>query len=246
MSNLKHILPGEPIPRGSLFHERRYRVALIHTDSLKNNGYLLDIGCGNASQTEYFARHFTQTVGVDLQFHRLPGFQKELIDSGISNIELMGANSQNLPFNHDVFDYVTCFEVLEHVVEQQRTLAEIWRVLKPNGIIILSVPHRWWIFETHGADLPVLPWNRVPLFSWLPKSIHDRWARARNYTRKETEKIVKETGFSQIQIKLLTAPMDVVKNEKLQKLLRAAIFINDITSITFLASNIFICAKKCT
>jgi len=246
MSDLKHILPGEPIPRGSLFHKRRYRVALAYINNLKNRELLLDIGCGNASQTEYFAKNFRLTMGIDLQFQRLPEFNNDLIKAGITNIKMMGANSEGLPFNREVFDCVTCFEVLEHVVEQRQTLAEIWRVLKPNGVVILSVPHRWWLFETHGADLPILPWNRIPFFSWLPKTIHDKWARARNYTLKEIGKIVQEAGFTQINIKLLTAPMDVVNSEKLQKLLRKAIFRNDVTSIPFLASNIFVCAKKCT
>ena len=35
--------------------------------------------------------------------------------------------------------------------------AECLRVLKPGGRFIISVPNKWWIFETHGADLPLLP-----------------------------------------------------------------------------------------
>lgn len=246
MTDLKHILPGEPIPKGSLFHQRRYRVGLALTHNLQRSGRLLDIGCGNASQTEFFVRHVAQAVGIDLQFFRLPGFRDDLLERHITNIALTGGSAEELPFNSKTFEYVTCFEVLEHVKDQQKTLSEIWRVLKPGGELLLSVPHRWWIFETHGADLPLLPWNRVPFFSWLPKKWHDARARARNYTQHEIRKIVKKMGFDQVETKLLTAPMDVVKNKTLQKLLRMIVFRRDTTRISFLASNIFIRAVKCT
>ncbi|TKJ42389.1 hypothetical protein CEE37_01530 [candidate division LCP-89 bacterium B3_LCP] len=246
MKQLQYILPGEPIPRGSFFHQRRYRVALAMTDNLQGGGSLLDIGCGNASQTEFFAQHVDYAIGIDLQHHRLAEFHDELDRSNAENITLIGGSAQRLPFRDETFDCITCFEMLEHVPDQAKVLNEIHRVLKPEGRIILSVPHRWWIFETHGADLPLLPWNRVPFFSWLPKKIHDAWARARIYTESEIRKIIGESGFKEVQAKLLTAPMDVVKNERLQQLLRKTIFRGDTTTIPFLSSTIFASAKKST
>jgi ubiquinone/menaquinone biosynthesis C-methylase UbiE len=244
MSELKHILPGEPIPHGSLFHERRYRVALSLLQGFKPEGLLLDIGSGNGSQTEFFARNLKQAIGLDLQVSRLPGFRRVLQQRNITNITLLGGNAEALPFRNQTFDYVTCFEMLEHVKDQDRTLAEIRRVLKPEGALIMSVPHRWWIFETHGADLPLLPWNRVPFFSWLPTKIHDRWARARIYRRSEIRELVAQSGFTKIETRLLTAPMDVVKNQKIQKFLRTTVFTGDTTRIPILASTIFLYAKK--
>jgi ubiquinone/menaquinone biosynthesis C-methylase UbiE len=244
MNDLRYILPGEPIPRGSLFHERRYRVAQTCTDNMKTGRLLLDIGCGNASQTEYFADHVNLAVGVDLQVARLPGFRDELEDKYTSKIAFIGGSGDFLPIQKEVFDYVTCFEVLEHVRDETATLSEIYRVLKPGGELIMSVPHRWWIFETHGADLPVLPWNRVPFFSWLPKPIHDRWARARIYTEREIKIITEKAGFAAINTELLTAPMDVVKNVRIQNLLRKLIFRGDTTRVPLLASTIFVHARK--
>ncbi len=130
--------------------------------------------------------------------------------------------------------------------EFAQTLAEILRVLAPGGVAIMTVPHRWWIFETHGASLPILPWNRVPFFSWLPKQIHDTWARARNYRRKEIIELLREAGFVDIRAVLLTAPMDVIKIKILQKILRSVIFVGDVARIPFLSSNIFVYAKKNT
>lgn len=246
MSELKNIFPGEPIPPDSIFHERRYRVAQKVFGGIITGHRLLDIGCGNGSQTGFFANNFQQTVGIDLQVHRLHGFSSDLADRGIANITLLGGDGEALPFQDKFFDCITCFEVLEHVKDQLNMLSEIIRVLKPDGLVIISVPHRWWIFETHGANLPLLPWNRVPFFSWLPKGMHDKWARARIYRRREINKIISEAGFQQIRTRLLTAPMDVVKNKTLRNFLRSTIFRRDTTRIPFLASTIFILAKKST
>jgi ubiquinone/menaquinone biosynthesis C-methylase UbiE len=246
MNELKHILPGEPIPVGSSFHARRHRVAQNLIGNFQADSLLLDIGSGNAGQTEFFARHTRLSLGLDLQISRLNGFQRDLQKRGISNITLLGGNAQQLPFHDGSFDYLTCFEMLEHVQSEQQTLSEIKRVLKPGGTLIMSVPHRWWVFETHGANLPLLPWNRVPFFSWLPTKIHDRWARARIYTQREIQDQLMRTGFGDIETRLLTAPMDVVKNPTIQKLLRSTIFTGDTTRIPLLASTIFVYAKNCT
>ncbi len=61
--------------------------------------------------------------------------------------------------------------------------------------------------ETHGADLPLLPWNRVPFFSWLPTPLHERWARARIYTRGRILGLLEECGFVVEDVRYVTAPM---------------------------------------
>jgi 2-polyprenyl-3-methyl-5-hydroxy-6-metoxy-1,4-benzoquinol methylase len=51
-------------------------------------------------------------------------------------------DSQQLGFNNAVFDFVCSFEVIEHVRDPERYLSEIWRVLKPAGLALLSTPNR--------------------------------------------------------------------------------------------------------
>jgi SAM-dependent methyltransferase len=48
----------------------------------------------------------------------------------------------SLPFEAETFDVATAFEVLEHVYDQDRLLRELWRVLRPNGLLIVSVPRK--------------------------------------------------------------------------------------------------------
>jgi SAM-dependent methyltransferase len=64
----------------------------------------------------------------------------------VPDADLREASAAALPFSEGTFDYVTCFEVLEHVPEPLRAqaLRELYRVLKPGGTAVLSVPHRGW------------------------------------------------------------------------------------------------------
>ena len=108
----------------------------------------------------------------------------------------------------------------------------------------ITVPNKWWIFETHGADLPFLPWNRVPFFSWLPRVIHEKYARARIYTKKRIRLLLEEYGFELLQSDYVTAPMDVLPDGQLKNWLIQSVFKNDTTRIPFKATSIFVVARK--
>jgi ubiquinone/menaquinone biosynthesis C-methylase UbiE len=59
------------------------------------------------------------------------------IDHGAHPVQ---ADLLHLPLADQAFDTVTCLEVLEHTVDPDRAIAEIWRVLRPGGALILSTP----------------------------------------------------------------------------------------------------------
>jgi hypothetical protein len=107
-----------------------------------------------------------------------------------------------------------------------------------------SVPNKWWIFETHGARLPLLPWNRVPFFSWLPTPLHERWANARIYSKSRIKRLLEKHGFEVLDMQYIMAPMDVIKWKPLQQFLRKYVFNADTTSMPFKSVSIFIIAQK--
>ena len=117
-------------------------------------------------------------------------------------------------------------------------------MLNPGGLAAISVPNKWWVFETHGAKLPLLPWNRVPFFSWLPRVIHERYANARIYTVQRIIHLMRKHGFTVIDHTYITAPMDVLKEGKLKRFLVKNIFTGDTTKVPFLSTSIFVIAQK--
>lgn len=102
----------------------------------KEHGIILDIGCysavflGGMNSNKYFC------WGVDIHKELVGILQKG--ESG--GIMYVFANSENLPFPDGKFDVVTAFDILEHVVDLDKSILEIERVCKDGGLIIVNLP----------------------------------------------------------------------------------------------------------
>ena len=101
-----------------------------------------------------------------------------------------------------------------------------------------------YVFAPFKVTLPLLPWNRVPFFSWLPKFIHERFANARIYTKSRIRKVMEDAGFEVLSIQYITAPMDVLKDGWLKRFVLKYIFNTETTTIPFLSTSIFVVARK--
>jgi len=99
---------------------------------------VLDVGCGEGVLTLRWAQRLQsgRVVGIDLED---PKLQAEWATRSRPNLEFRAAGSEELPFAEDEFDLVAAIEVLEHVSEPQRTLAEMQRVARRH--LLVSVPH---------------------------------------------------------------------------------------------------------
>jgi len=97
------------------------------------NGVILDLGAGtNILKTKYLDK---STTWISLDY-----------DLRANSIDIRG-DGQKLPIKNDCIDTVISIDVLEHVPEPQRMIKEIWRVLKPGGVVILSTPFFFWHHE---------------------------------------------------------------------------------------------------
>ncbi len=85
----------------------------------RSDGYTLDIGCAYSP----YAAFFPNRVGLDIK--PWPG------------VDVIG-DAHQLPFEDEKFDNILCLEVLEHLHSPQTAVAEMRRVLKPGGHLILS------------------------------------------------------------------------------------------------------------
>lgn len=104
---------------------------------IKPTDTLLDIGGGYGNQAQHLP------VGFDIQLHYVNLDVSETMLKCSDGMTMVGAG-ETLPFHDEMFDCVTCSEVLEHVSDKEEVLREAYRVLKPNGLFFLSTPRTGW------------------------------------------------------------------------------------------------------
>ena len=119
---------------------------------LRNGDKVLDVGCGEGRHSiAAWLEAKVDVTGVDLSEKDLQTAQErqqeavqylEGSEEGRS-ISFQQANALELPFADNSFDKIICSEVLEHIPDYQGVLAEIKRVLKPDGLLAISVPRAW-------------------------------------------------------------------------------------------------------
>jgi 2-polyprenyl-3-methyl-5-hydroxy-6-metoxy-1,4-benzoquinol methylase len=107
--------------------------------------HVLDLGCGVGYGAKILARSAARVVAADVDEYPLRYGEETYPDAKIQRVHIpLITATQGLPFVDTSFDAVVSFEVIEHVpVEQmQAFFAEMARVLKPSGAVILSTPNK--------------------------------------------------------------------------------------------------------
>ena len=116
-------------------HTARYRWATSFCDGRR----VLDAGCGAGYGAELLNQAgAASVVGVDISEAAL-SLARSAVTDGVT-CELGDVTALSQP--DDSFDLVVCFEVIEHVEDPSRVLDELRRVLRPDGLLLLSSPNR--------------------------------------------------------------------------------------------------------
>lgn len=119
-----------------------------HFFPLRSGDRVLDLGCGEGRHViSAWLEGEVQAVGLDLSFPDLQTSGKRAAEfapvTGQRRLDLIQGSALQLPFPDACFDRVLCSEVLEHLPDYTGALAEIRRVLKPGGLLCISVPRAW-------------------------------------------------------------------------------------------------------
>jgi SAM-dependent methyltransferase len=132
------------VPRLSDWHVRSKDAHYIHyyflvkdiKESLEQFacGNFLDMGCGNKPYQTIYKPLTNAQTGCDI------------MQSDKNRVDVI-CPATDLKFNDNSFDSVLCTQVLEHVYDHHTMMKEIYRVLKPGGHIILTVPFAWELHE---------------------------------------------------------------------------------------------------
>jgi methionine biosynthesis protein MetW len=97
---------------------------------------LLDVGCGEGTFAKLAKNKFDHLYGIDLCFRALKSANNKNLQVVKGNL-----NKEGISFQNDTFDAVTCLDVIEHVFDPVALLSEINRVLRKNGVLILTTPN---------------------------------------------------------------------------------------------------------
>lgn len=110
--------------------------------TIKSGQSVLDVGCGTGSTIHTLAKKYGNSVhifGIEPSEDMISQARTKL--AGMSDtVKLIVASSEDLPFKAGKFDIVLCSLVLHHLpmAAKKKTLAEIHRVLKPGGVLVLT------------------------------------------------------------------------------------------------------------
>jgi len=241
---MSNIAKGKPAEFGDFIIRRRLKLLEDVEGFFDRSKSILDIGCGNGSSLLLIHDQYKHCHGVDITQSSLDEFGERIQKNGIKNCNYSLENVDDKFCEDQTFDRIISFEVLEHVGNDQTVANGMFDKLIPGGLMAISVPNKWWIFETHGAHLPILPWNRIPFFSWLPKPIHSKYSKARIYRKNDIKKILNKSGFEILEQWYITAPMDVVSWESLKWFLRGTVFKPHSTQVPILATSIMTICRK--
>ncbi len=99
----------------------------------------LDIATGGGHTALKFAPHVAHVVASDLTPRMLQKARQFIVvQQGVANVSFKGADAENLPFDDEQFDLLTCRIAPHHFPDAQRFLRECARVLKQGGMLILQ------------------------------------------------------------------------------------------------------------
>ncbi len=116
--------------------------AAFMLDRLRPGLRLLDVGCGPGVMTAELAARVApaETVGVDRSGGQFAVGRERARQTGLTNLRLLEADAERLPFDDGGFDVVFSHALLEHVAEPVTVLREFARVLAPGGLLAVASP----------------------------------------------------------------------------------------------------------
>jgi phosphatidylethanolamine/phosphatidyl-N-methylethanolamine N-methyltransferase len=144
---------------GKIFYSRLERV--IDDLGIPPGAQVLEVGAGTGTSFPAYPSHCNVT-GIDLAPDMLARARQKIVDNGWRHLKVIEMDALDLKFPDNSFDYVMAFHVVTVVPDPVRMIAEVKRVCKPSGKIVI-VNH----FTSDVPVLGTLTRSMDPLTRWL-------------------------------------------------------------------------------
>lgn len=161
----------------------------------KNPQNILDVGCASGWFLSELIKKFPDAKGVGIDVY------KEAIDFGkkkYKNLTLIKADAHKIPLRSNTFDIIVCCEVLEHVENPEKVIAEMRRLLKKDGTLIVEIDTGNWLFR-----LVWYFWTNLRKGVWRDSHIH-------LFDTEKIRSLVRKGGFKVKESRLFNFSMAVV------------------------------------
>jgi SAM-dependent methyltransferase len=163
---------------------------------VKAGGRVLEIGCGSAGVLMAFLERGCTGVGIDISEQNIEFAKKKL--AGRTDAVLLAKDIYEIDIDADLngkFDIIVLKDVIEHIPNQERLIARLKNMLRPNGLIFFGFPPWQMPFGGHQQVLQSRVLSRTPYLHLLPMPVYKRVMRIFNSYSEEHVQI-KQTGIS--------------------------------------------------
>jgi len=123
---------------------------------VNNNDLILVAGAGLGAEAAWIKKEFeVTTIGIDIHIQQSDSIRND------NQFILNKQDLMSLAFKENVFSFVYCYHVLEHVVDHIEVLNELNRVLKPGGILFIGFPNKNRMVSYIDPIQKVSIWTRI-------------------------------------------------------------------------------------
>jgi SAM-dependent methyltransferase len=127
-----------PLTFGFFYREKMRSIHTIAPDQPLQN--ILELGGGRSGLTALlYPLAKVINLDINIEYAQAPCNKQ-------ANVHFVCGNATEIPFKNHTFDAVTAFDLLEHIPNHKKVVAEVRRVLKPDGFFLVSSPNESWRF----------------------------------------------------------------------------------------------------